>query len=74
MCCQIKTFFQNQQFPKYEKTGHRGPNSTDITTQINKNSNANMDQRVYLDVWMPVGRMEEVMFALSVQNGLYQQL
>lgn len=33
-----------------------------------------MDQRVYLDVWMPVGRMEEVMFALSVQNGLYQQL
>lgn len=33
-----------------------------------------MHKRVYLDVWMPVGRMEEVMFALFFQNGLYQQL
>lgn len=33
-----------------------------------------MHQCVYLDVWMPVGRMEELMFVLSIQNGLYQQL
>lgn len=74
MSCQIKTFFLNQQFPQYQKTGHRGLNSPNIMTQINKNNNTNMHRRVYLDVWMPVGRMEEVMFTLSVQDGLYQQL
>lgn len=70
----LKHSSRTSNFPEYQKTGHRGLNSPNIMTQINKNNNTNMHRRIYLDVWMPVGSMEEVTFALSIQDGLYQQL